>query len=603
MSLSRQRMTAVLRKLAAATANPTTDKPAPVLLPGPGGQPIPSLRAGIVPLPHQQSAVNKLFQNKGRLVLTAPPGSGKTLTAVLGFEAMKRDGRAHKALVIVPSGLRTNFATEGIDKFTTSNYQVIGGEDERKMNPNIVGATAVKNDKDYTIVGYEVFRRDPVGIVQRSGADTLILDEFHKARNEATQLYGALEKARSMTTNFIGLTASPINNDVSELASLLSLSEGHKLMTAQQFKRSFEKNVGFSPGFNGGKKPKKELQNIPEMLQMVYPKIDFITYDDVKGDKVMPKKQVSNVEVPMSQEQWDLYQLALNKVGPVKERIMRGDPNVSIRDANVLFSQIAQARQVANSVGMGRKDITPAQSAERTPKTKKLLDDTVEHLAQDPKNQVVLYSNLVNGGVDVLLAGLKARGIKPAVFIGKGAEVGGDTVTSSEREAGLAEYKAGKKRVIVLSGAGAEGLDLRNSTAFFALDGHFNPERIIQAEARARRLGGQDFRPPEKRIVDVRRYQSTPPPQAQPGMFARMFSKAPPKQFTTDQWMYRVAGEKYGKTEKFYAALREPYKYISRYKDASGAWKYVYPKEGGGVDVLDAPKPPPVSALSPRSWF
>ncbi len=595
MLLTRNRAVAILAKLASATQARLEGSP--------GSRPIPSLKPGVTPLPHQQSAVNKLFQNKGRLVLTAPPGSGKTLTAVLGFEAMKRDGRAHKALVIVPSGLRTNFATEGIDKFTTSNYQVIGGEDERKMNPNIVGAAAVKNDKDYTIVGYEVFRRDPVGIVQRSGADTLILDEFHKARNEATRLYGALEKARSMTTNFIGLTASPINNDVSELASLLSLSEGHKLMTAQQFKRSFERNVGFSPGFNGGKKPKKELQNIPQMLQMVYPKIDFITYDDVKGDKIMPKKQVSNVEVPMSQEQWDLYQLALNKLGPVKERIMRGDPNVSIRDANVLFSQIAQARQVANSVGMGRKDITPAQSAERTPKTKKLLDDTVEHLAQDPKNQVVLYSNLVNGGVDVLLAGLKARGIKPAVFIGKGAEVGGDTVTSSERETGLAEYKAGQKRVIVLSGAGAEGLDLRNSTAFFALDGHFNPERIIQAEARARRLGGQDFRPPEKRIVDVRRYQSTPPPQAQPGMFARMFSKAPPKQFTTDQWMYRVAGEKYGKTEKFYAALREPYKYISRYKDASGAWKYVYPKEGGGVDVLDAPKPPPMSVLSPKSWL
>jgi hypothetical protein len=603
MSLSRQRMTAVLRKLAAVADKPAADKPAPAMLPGPGGQPIPSLRPGVVPLPHQQSAVNKLFQNKGRLVLTAPPGSGKTLTAVLGFEAMKRDGRARSALVIVPSGLRTNFATEGVDKFTTSKYQVIGGNDERKMNPNVVLRDAVKSGKDYTIVGYEVFRSDPEGIIRRSGADTLILDEFHKARNESTQLYGALQRARALTTNFIGLTASPVNNDVSELASLLSLSEGHRLMTAQQFKRSFERNVGFSPGFNGGKKPKKELQNIPEMLQMVYPKIDFITYDDVRGDKVMPKKQVSNVEVPMSQEQWDLYQLALNKVGPVKERIMRGDPNVSIRDANVLFSQIAQARQVANSVGMGRKDITPAQSAERTPKAKKLLDDTVEHLAQDPKNQVVLYSNLVNGGVDVLLAGLKARGIEPAVFIGKGAEVGGDTVTSSEREAGLAEYKAGKKRVIVLSGAGAEGLDLRNSTAFFALDGHFNPERIIQAEARARRLGGQEFREPDKRVVDVRRYQSTPPPQAQPGMFARMFSKAPPKQFTTDQWMYRVAGEKYGKTEKLYAALREPYKYISRYKDASGEWKYVYPKEGGGVDVLSAPKPPPTSVLSPKSWF
>ena len=67
------------------------------------------------------------------------------------------------------------------------------------------------------------------------------------------------------------------------------------------------------------------------------------------------------------------------------------------------------------------------------------------------------------------------------------------------------------KRVIVISGAGAEGLDLKNATAFYALDGHFNPERILQAEVGARRLGGQSARPVEQRKVDVRRYQSTVP--------------------------------------------------------------------------------------------
>ena len=96
----------------------------------------------------------------------------------------------------------------------------------------------------------------------------------------------------------------------------------------------------------------------------------------------------------------------------------------------------------------------------------------------------------MTGGVDVLVAGLRARGIDPAVFVGKGTTVDGNKVTGISRQQGIKDYMGGKKRVIVLSGAGAEGLDLKNSTAFYSLDGHFNPERIIQAEGAGKRLEG-----------------------------------------------------------------------------------------------------------------
>ena len=293
----------------------------------------------------------------------------------------------------------------------------------------------------------------------------------------------------------------------------------------------------------------------------------------------MPKKDLKNVDVPMSEDQYQLYQLSLDKLGPLKERIIRRDPNISVKDARNLFGQLTQARQLANAVHTGRKDIDLATSAEKSPKVKKVLDDTVAHLSEKPDAKVVLYSNLVRGGVDVLTAGLRARGIDHAVFVGKGTDVGGNKVTAVSRQQGVQDYKDGKKKVIVLSGAGAEGLNLKNSTAFYSLDGHFNPQKILQAEARARRLGGQAHRAIENRVVDVRRYRSVVPDSAKPGFFGKLIGRKSDQ--TTDEWMYNVAGNKYSTQSRFYSTFKEPAKHLYKYRDSNGKVRYVYPKKKG----------------------
>jgi hypothetical protein len=571
------------------------------------GSDVPSMKAWFKPYPHQKRGVDKLFANKGRMILAHEMGLGKTVTAIYGMERMRHRGRADRAVVVVPSGLRVNFAHGGVKKFTNSSYQIVGSASEVRKRPGYVRPGDVRPDRTYTIISYAMFRRDPIGVVQRSGADTLILDEFHKVRNERASTFKAAMAARQHTKNFMGLTASLINNNPAEIATLMTISENRRDMTPAQFKRRFTQTIGFAQGF-GGKTKKKVtgLKNVPELLYKTAPRIDYVDTSQVKG-KTMPKKDLRNVPVPMSSEQYRLYQLALKRLGPVAEYITRRDPNITVKDADMIFAQITQARQLANSLHTGRRDVTPKQSAKRTPKVKKVLDDTAAHLKERPDNKVVLYSNLVRGGVDVLSAGLAARGIDHALFVGKGTTVGERKVTGISRQMGVASYKAGKKRVIILSGAGAEGLDLPNSTAFFALDGHFNPQRILQAEARARRLGGQAHRAPDKRVVKVRRYVSTVPMTARPGLLGRMIGRKSPR--TTDEWMYDVAGRKHKVTERFYKAFREPSKYIRKYRDSKGKMRYVYPKKpgllkrlwrrvsgsGGREQLPKAPRPAPVS--------
>lgn len=538
------------------------------------GTGIPAMKGWFKPYDHQKKAIERLFSNKGKMILAHEMGTGKTVTSIYGFEKLRHEGKAKKAIVVVPSGLRANFAKEGVEKFTDSTFQVVGSSSEKKADGRYVRPGGEK-DTDYTILSYAQFRRDPKGFMERTGADTIIFDEFHKTRNEQAGTFRAALDARPYAINVMGLTASMINNSPSEIASLLTITEGKRDMSPKEFKRRYIRTIGFTKGFAGGKKAVKGLQNVEDLKMRTQPKIDLVETKDLKG-KTMPRKDLKNVDVPMTDEQFNLYQLALDKLGPIKERIARNDPNVTLKDAQNLFGQIAQARQVANAVHMGRKDISLSDSATRSPKVKKVIEDTESHLSSGSDHKVVLYSNLVRGGVDVLSAGLRARGIDHAVFVGKGTDIGGKKVTGVSRQQGVQDYKDGKKKVIILSGAGAEGLNLKNSTAFYSLDGHFNPQKILQAEARARRLGGQAHRKEENRSVDVRRYRSVVPDSAKPGLFGRMIGKK--TQQTTDQWMYNVAGNKFRTQNRFYSSFKEPSKHLYKYRDKNGKTRYVYPK-------------------------
>ena len=77
------------------------------------GTGIPALKEWFKPYEHQAKAIERLYANKGKMILAHEMGTGKTATSIYGFEKLRHDGKARKALVVVPSGLRANFADGG----------------------------------------------------------------------------------------------------------------------------------------------------------------------------------------------------------------------------------------------------------------------------------------------------------------------------------------------------------------------------------------------------------------------------------------------------------------------------------------------------------
>ena len=553
-----------------------------------------SLNTDVVPKPHQERFAQKLLA-QGSMVAAQGVGTGKTISSLLGFDRLRKAGKVHKVLVVTPAGLKKNYA-DSVSKFSTYSHQILGPKGDKEgvyfdqLDPN----------KTVTVTSYEMFRRDPVGLVKRTGADMLILDEYHRAKDPGGSTYRAGMAARGLVKSFVGLTGSVVNNDPVDIVPLVNLAAGKQLMTPGEFNSRYKRRYARKRGFFGGEGYVMTLQRLPELKQRLSPYVDYISSEELGS--AMPRRKVQEVNVEMSPEQRAYYDYAMKKVDPMTAwRIRRGLP-VDQKEARHIFGMIQQARQAANSIGPFVKDLPLAEAAERTPKLKRIMDDVQEHLKSNDDGQAVVYSNLIRGGVDALTAGFKARGIDPAVFVGKGRELNGEKITAEIRNQGVSDYMAGKKKVIVVSPAGAEGLDLKNSTFFAGVDGHFNPERTHQAEARARRLNGLAHRSEDKRFVEVRRYASTYP---QPGWIGRMMGRK--AEATTDQWITSVAKEKDTLNNQLLSALRQKpllqppakpkapplltpapvqapvkvsplRKYVRKWKNLKGEWEYEYAK-------------------------
>lgn len=482
-------------------------------------------------MPHQRRAIDKALKNDGSILISHSMGLGKTYTSIAIANELKKRNKAGNVLAVVPASLRSNFADNGVKKYTKDKVAIFGSRAE--------GTHHIEDDvipnSHYYVVSYDMFKKDPEMYINRTKADTLIVDEMHNFRNPDTKNYQQMRSVRGKVRNFIGLTGTPFNNHPYDIAPLIDIvSNGnHKLpMDKGSFSKKF---LEHGPMYDmHGKVMNKyqegeHLKNTDVLEKELGKWVHHATPSDLKGEDV-PKKLVEDVDVEMSPLQIQHYNFVMQKVPwTVRNTIRKGLP-VDRKEAFHILPMLTQARNVANGVHYMNKNITPAVSAEMTPKVKKALDDIHTHVRETPDAQVIIHSHMLEGGVDVVSAGLKTRGIPHAVFTGK--------VKDEDRQQAVKDYNAGKIKALIVSSAGTTGLNLPNTTMHVALDGHYNPAVTEQIEARGVRAGGLRHRDPEDRKVIVKRYRSVFP---ETWMTRMGFQK---KDMAIDEWIYGIAKDK-----------------------------------------------------------
>ena len=113
------------------------------------------------------------------------------------------------------------------------------------------------------------------------------------------------------------------------------------------------------------------------------------------------------------------------------------------------------------------------------------------------------------------------------------------------------EYNEGKIKVLLVSGAGSQGLDLKGTKLVQLLEPHWNEARLSQATGRAARFQSHAHLPEEDRHVHVQRYMSSLPKTLLQKAFNRQ-----QKDMSADQYLDMLSKEKEALNEQFNDVLR-----------------------------------------------
>jgi len=499
--------------------------------------------------PHQARAVQKAHDNGGHLLVAHGTGLGKGLTSIALAEdalefrkSFRTAGGNPITLAVVPAGLRVNFI-ENIRKFTKRKAEII--DDGAELDFLLDRVKKGQPVPPYLVMSWDLLRQDPAK-ARSIDPRMVIFDEMDTAKDPRSANYAAARTLRAGVPGAVGLAASFVSNTPDDLPVLLSVTTDGKVPADLPFRDLVSSKIDEVRTIFGGKRSVFHVDR-PDIVQQLGKYLDFADPNDIAD---MPSAVTEYVPVEMSKDQYGLYQKQMEKVPKsLLERIVRGQWSASSGRNRAI-----SARQAAQSTYMKYGDTD--KTIDTSPKVMKMLDDAKLHLAESKRNKVVIYANFVDSGIRPIHMALKREGIPHSVFIGQGNKVDGTVINEAERTQAYKDFQDGSTRVIVVSGAGAKGLDLKTGTMFMAAEGHFNPEIIRQAQARIRRLGAQKDLPQEDRKVFIRRYVSVEPA---PGLFKRIkrWSRGEPKHHkSTDEWVYDVARTKHFTNEGVRIALQ-----------------------------------------------
>jgi SNF2 family DNA or RNA helicase len=409
----------------------------------------------LTPLPHQLEVAKQVVENmNGKAILADEVGLGKTIEAGLVLKEYMIRGLVKKALILVPASLVSQWEMELNTKF------FIPAVAQRK--------SYVWEQCDVVVSSIDTAKRNPHrDIIFKQSYDMVIIDEAHKLKNSKTKNY---EFVQNLKKKFcLLLTATPIQNRVSEIFNLVSLLKpGH---------------LGSESAFYG--KYKKDSRSIDDdkHLRELVNKVMIRNRREDTGIE-WTKRHVETIPIEFTNEEQELYDsIQLLKENssetvssPFSVMTLQREA-CSSREAvyytlkNMLKRQetpSASFEQKVSSIIKKVEAVTSNSKAEKTLELIKKIDDKVIVFTEYRATQLYLQWFLQQHGISsVPFRGGFKRGKKDWM-----------------RE--LFEKRA---QVLIATEAGGEGINLQFCNHIINFDLPWNPMRLEQRIGRIHRLG------------------------------------------------------------------------------------------------------------------
>ena len=200
-----------------------------------------ALASGIIPLPHQLHVLNRAMEtNNIRYILADEVGLGKTIEAGMIVKELKSRGLVQRVLVVCPTGLVTQWASEMQEKFhekfhviLPSDYDTIRrltdaedvyGQYDQVISP-MDSIKPIEKHAGWTDERVEKYNEERIYSIINSGWDLIIIDEAHRVAGssgeEARYKLGYLLSQAS--PDLLLLSATPHNGKTEPFLRLVRL--------------------------------------------------------------------------------------------------------------------------------------------------------------------------------------------------------------------------------------------------------------------------------------------------------------------------------------------------------------------------------------------
>lgn len=411
-------------------------------------------------LEHQtKTALTVLRRFRGRALLCDEVGLGKTIEAGMILMELVVRGLVRRILILTPPSLVAQWRGEMSRKFGL-DFVCHDDPDFRKDIPE-----AWKKE-DHIIASYHTAKLEPhqSSILSREW-DIVIIDEAHHFRNRNTLLWRFASQLRKKY--ILLLSATPVQNKLSDLFNLVTLLEPGLLSTSRSFKKKFiDKRDEMMP---------KNIDKLHELLSEVMVR-------NRRGNIGIKftKRHAKTLRVDLSPEEKELYKEVSSFV---KSHLKQGT-----------FSKIALTT-LQKEMGSSSKAAAPtlkklAQKAEESDRllemsqTAKALKESVKanqllDILSDFPNKMVVFTQFL-ATQDLIYRVLTEAGERVEVFHGGMARL--------KKEEAIDRFRK-DARILVSTSTGSEGRNLQFCNAICNFDLPWNPQKIEQRVGRLSRIG------------------------------------------------------------------------------------------------------------------
>lgn len=487
-----------------------------------------SLASGIIPLPHQLHVLNRAMEtNNIRYILADEVGLGKTIEAGMIIRELKSRGLVSRILVVCPTGLVTQWASEMQEKFhekfqviLPSDYDTIRrltdnddvyGQFDQMISP-MDSIKPIEKHAGWSEEKVEKYNEERIYSIINSGWDLIIIDEAHRVAGSSGEVarYKLGNLLAQASPYLLLLSATPHNGKTEPFLRLIRLLDADAFPNAKSIVREqvapflirTEKREAIDNNGNLLFKNRithlvtiswDERNNLQRELYEMVSSYVAKTYNKALRNRkknmclifllIIMQRMVTSSTAAIRQSLERRLNVLLEQrtcVGNLREEDL-DELNIEdgVEDALEAISldmelEIEELKQI---ISLAKQ----AQFQNQDAKVEPLLNEIDAILSEDRTQKVIIFTEFV-ATQTYLQELLVNRGYTVTILNGG--------MSIDERNAAMQEFKTSTS-IFISTDAGGEGLNLQFANIIINYDLPWNPMKIEQRCGRVDRIGQQ----------------------------------------------------------------------------------------------------------------